>query len=76
MDIPIRYASLAGGALFLFLLAEPELIDIDKILSPELSLRPWYAQLIALTIFLRSAFGEWCWTAPVTVARRSWTIPT
>lgn len=52
----------------LFLLAEPELVDIDQVLSPEVSLRPWYAQLIAVTIFLRSAFGDWCWTAPVTGA--------
>ena len=52
----------------LFLLAEPELVDIDQVLSPELSLRRWYAQLIAVTIFLRSAFGDWCWTAPVTGA--------
>ena len=52
----------------LFLLAEPELVDIDQVLSPGLSLRRWYAQLIAVTIFLRSAFGDWCWTAPVTGA--------
>jgi hypothetical protein len=52
----------------LFLLAEPELVDIEQVLSPEISLRPWYAQLIAVTIFLRSAFGDWCWTAPVTGA--------
>jgi|CXWL01.1.fsa_nt_gi hypothetical protein len=52
----------------LFLLAESELVDIEQVLSPELSLRRWYAQLIAITIFLRSAFGDWCWTAPVTGA--------
>jgi len=49
----------------LFLLADEKLIDIDTALDPETSLRRWYAQLIAVTIFFRIAFGEFCWTAPV-----------
>lgn len=60
-----HFLSIARGRSVVFLLAEPELVDIDKVLSPELSLRPWYAQLIAVTIFLRSAFGDWCWSSPV-----------
>ena len=63
-----HFVCLTRGHSALFLLAEPELVDIDQVLSPELSLRRWYAQLIAMTIFLRSAFGDWCWTAPVTGA--------
>jgi len=63
-----HFVCIARGHSVLFLLAEPELVDIDKVLSPEVSLRGWYAQLIAITIFLRSAFGDWCWTAPVTGA--------
>jgi hypothetical protein len=63
-----HFVGIARGRSALFLLAEPELVDIDKVLSPELSMRRWYAQLIAVTIFLRSAFGDWCWTTPVTGA--------
>ena len=63
-----HFVCLTCGHSALFLLAEPELVDIDQVLSPELSLRRWYAQLIAVTMFLRSAFGDWCWTAPVTGA--------
>jgi hypothetical protein len=62
------FASVTRGRSLLFLLAEAELVDIDKVLSPELSLRSWYAQLIAITIFLRSALGTWCWTSSVTAA--------
>jgi len=65
----IRYLSPPrGGHSLLFLLAGPQLADIDTVLSPETSLRPWYAQLVAMAIFLRSAFGPWCWTSPVTGA--------
>ncbi len=63
-----HFVCLSRGQSVLFLLAESELVDIDKVLSPELSLRPWYAQFISLTVFLRRAFGDWCWTAPVTGA--------
>src|SRR5690606_36738670 len=31
---------------------------------PACDLRLWYPQLIALSIFLRSACGEWCWSSP------------
>lgn len=51
-----------------FLLAEPALVSIDLALVPEQSLRPWYAQLIAQVLFLRTAFGDGCWTSPVTGA--------
>jgi hypothetical protein len=63
-----HFLCLTRGHSVVFLLAEPELVDIDQALSPEQSLHRWYAQLIAMTIFLRSAFGDWCWTAPVTGA--------
>ena len=52
----------------IFLLAERTLVDIDSTLAPEASLRPWYAQLVAMAIFLRAAFGNSCWSAPVTAA--------
>ena len=63
-----HFVGFARGRSVLFLLAEPELVDIDKVLSPDMPLQPWYAQLIAGTIFLRSAFGDWCWTSPFTTA--------
>jgi hypothetical protein len=59
------YVSSTRGGKSLFLLAEKSLVDLDTVLTPETSLRPWYAQLVAMTIFLRSAFGPACWTAPV-----------
>jgi len=62
------FISAPRGHSLLFLLAGPQLADIDTVLSPETSLRPWYAQLVAMAIFLRSAFGPWCWTSPVTGA--------
>jgi hypothetical protein len=62
------FVSAERGRSLLFLLAEAELVDIDTVLSPESSLRGWYAQLVAMTIFLRSAFGQSCWTSPVTGA--------
>lgn len=61
-----HFVGVARGRTFLFLLAEPALVDIDKVLSPGKSLRPWYAQLIAVSIFMRTAFADRCWTAPVT----------
>jgi hypothetical protein len=66
-DHPFFLSAVRGSSL-LFLLAEADLVDIDRVLSPELSLRSWYAQLIAIAIFLRSAFGPRCWTSPVTGA--------
>jgi hypothetical protein len=72
-----RYITANGHPLFvcakrgqslLFLFTEAELVDVDRVFAPEVSLRSWYAQLIAMTIFLRSALGTWCWTAPVTGA--------
>ena len=62
------FISAPRGRSLLFLLAGPQLVDIDTVLSPETSLRPWYAQLVAMAIFLHSAFGPWCWTSPVTGA--------
>jgi hypothetical protein len=69
-----RYISVDGHPYFactthgqtpVFLLAEEKLVDVDTALPPETSLRPWYAQLIATSVFLRAAFGAACWTAPV-----------
>ena len=59
---------ISRGQSVVFLLAEPELVDIEKVLLPKLSLRRWYAQLIAVTIILRSTFGDCCWKSPVTGA--------
>jgi hypothetical protein len=56
------------GSATVFLFTDADWVDIDMTLTPESTLRPWYAQLVAASIFLRSAFGDWCWTAPVTGA--------
>jgi hypothetical protein len=56
------------GRSSVFLLAESGLVDIETTIAPNTSLRQWYAQLIAMGIFLRSTFGPACWTAPVTGA--------
>jgi len=56
---------LPRGESTLFLLADSNLIDLDEALPRGASLRPWYTQIIAVTIFLRVAFGPWCWTAPL-----------
>ncbi|NJL17412.1 MAG: hypothetical protein HC938_09645 [Nitrospira sp.] len=60
-----HFVSVARGRSVLFLLAGDELVDIGAAIPRTPSLRPWYAQLIAVTIFLRRAFGDRCWTAPV-----------
>lgn len=60
--------SLRHGSTLMFLATTPDLPDIDTPLSPAASLRPWYFPLVAATIFLRTAFGPWCWTSPVTSA--------
>jgi hypothetical protein len=52
----------------LFVLSCPTLVDIDVPLAPNCLPRPWYAELLGLSIFLRSVFGRWCWTAPVRAA--------
>lgn len=52
----------------IFLLAGCELVDLDRVLTPEAPLRNWYAQLIATSMFLRNAFGDSCWSSPVTPA--------
>ena len=62
------FVALRRGRSLLFLLAGAELPDIDTALSPGSSLRPCYVPLLAATIFLRGAFGPWCWTSPVTGA--------
>jgi hypothetical protein len=63
------FVCLKRGNAHVFLLAESELVDLDRPLEdPQSSLRPWYCQLIALSIFFRNAFGPWCWSSPVTPA--------
>lgn len=59
---------LVRGHTEFFLMAQPELVDLDSTLSRGETLRPWYAQIIAITGFLRHAFGDACWAAPVTGA--------
>jgi hypothetical protein len=64
-----HFVSVARGRSLVFLLAGPGLVDIDaSVTYGNDSLRPWYAQLIALSIGLRAAAGPWCWTSPVTAA--------
>lgn len=55
-----------GGAIFL--LAEEALVDIETPLTPDSSLRPWYAQLVALSVFFRGVYGSGCWSTPAIVA--------
>lgn len=64
-----HFVSFFRGRSTVFLLAANGIVDIDTALSPAHgTLKPWYAQLIALSIFFRSAAGPWCWTSPVTAA--------
>jgi hypothetical protein len=64
-----HFVSVARGKSQVFLLAVQDLVDIDTVLDPgEDSLRPWYAQLIALSIALRIVGGPWCWSSPFTPA--------
>jgi hypothetical protein len=63
-----HFARVDVGRCGRFFLAERDLVGIDRALLPEQTLRPWYPQLIAAVIFLRSAFGDRCWTSPVTGA--------
>lgn len=62
------FVSVPGGPGTLFLLSSPTLVDIDTPLAPNSSPRQWYAELLGLSIFLRSVFGRWCWNAPVRAA--------
>jgi hypothetical protein len=65
--------SVAGRAYFasvrkkqgeVFLLAEEGLVDIETPLTPTLSTKAYYPQLIALAVFFRGIYGSNCWTAP------------
>lgn len=51
-----------------FLLGSAGLADIDEELPPEALLNPWYSHLVAAALVLRAAFGDACWTSPVTTA--------
>jgi len=62
------FVSVPNGPGTLFILSSPTLVDIDVPLPPNCLLRPWYAELLGLSIFLRAVFGRWCWTAPVRAA--------
>lgn len=58
------FVSVPGAQGTLFLLSNATLVDIDSPLAPNCPTRHWYAELLGLSIFLRSVFGRWCWTAP------------
>ncbi|HVM59652.1 MAG TPA: hypothetical protein VMV72_02205 [Verrucomicrobiae bacterium] len=58
------FVSRPHGRATLFLLASPTLPDIDAPLVPTCLPRRWYLELLGMSIFLRSVFGPWCWTAP------------
>lgn len=62
------FLAIQGPKTTFFFLAEESLLDIDQPVPPGRDLRPWYAQLTALAIFLRSALGPQCWSAPLTPA--------
>jgi hypothetical protein len=62
------FVSVPSGQGTLFLLSSPTLVDIDVPLPPNCLPRQWYAELLGLSIFLRSVFGRWCWTAAVRAA--------
>ena len=66
-DLPC-FVSVPSDQGTLFLLSSPTLVDIDVPLAPHCSPRQWYAELLGLSIFLRSVFGRWCWTAPIRTA--------
>lgn len=38
--------------------------SLDTLLTSEDEVRQWYPQLIAAVLFLRAAFGPYCWTNP------------
>jgi hypothetical protein len=53
----------------IFLLAGPDVPDIDEPLSRETGLEAYYDRLIPLLVFLRDRFGEMCWHGPASTAR-------
>ena len=58
------FASVTRGKTYFFLLADSQIVDVDTSLRSQAFMRTWYANLIAITIFLRSALGSACWTSP------------
>ncbi|MGD1018641.1 MAG: hypothetical protein ABSA12_04905 [Verrucomicrobiia bacterium] len=62
------FVSVPSGRGTLYLLSSPTLVDIDVPLPSNCPSRQWYAELLGLSIFLRSVFGRWCWTAPARTA--------
>ncbi len=62
------FVSVPRGRGTLYLLSSATLVDIDDPFPPNCQARQWYAELLSLSIFLRSVFGRWCWTAPVRAA--------
>jgi hypothetical protein len=63
-----QMVSVGHGEALVFLFAGEGLVDIDTPQVPNASLRPFYSELIALALVLRTAGGTSCWTSPVTAA--------
>lgn len=66
------FASFARGPSRVFLLAGSELLDVAAPASPSDPGAEFYAQLAPWLMFLRSAFGKWCWHNPN--PRAAWII--
>lgn len=62
------FVSITRSPTTIFLLAGTGIVDIDTTVPANASLRPHYAQLVALSLFLRATFGAACWSSPVTGA--------
>jgi hypothetical protein len=58
------FVSFARGPSRIFLLAGSELLDVAAPALPSDPPTEFYAQLAPWLIFLRSAYGEWCWHNP------------
>lgn len=62
------FVSVTRHTTTVFLLAGAGIVDIDTTAPANASLRPHYAQLVALSLFLRATFGASCWSSPRTGA--------
>jgi hypothetical protein len=58
-----KFVRVEFGNCNVFLLADRQLVDIEVPLGPQ-SLRPWYAKLLSIGVFVRHVFGGECWTSP------------
>ena len=62
------FVSFRRGDTMVFLLTAADWVDLEAPATPDATLRPWYAQLVAGSIFLRAGFGDYCWNSPISGA--------